>query len=202
MHVLEKSFLDLLRGNIGDVHDADIKIGNRYSPTDNTPCITIDCVDETYVRKHYITINQKQYLRKTFDVDIWINIYSNNEEDRQNIKEDVNNRIIQAETNHYTTCNHFNDDICSITKNTCEALTSQNTRACKNQCPDLNKYQSFFTTNHIRKSTFKTIGEAKMDDLDATQPILRTIVKLNMEYYTYHQIGGKTFNKIFMEDIA
>ena len=83
MHVLEKSFLDLLRGNISIVPDADVYIGNRFSPDDKTPAIIIDLVDETFIRKHYITLKGVQYLRKLYDVDIWINIYANNEEDRQ-----------------------------------------------------------------------------------------------------------------------
>ncbi|KZX11370.1 hypothetical protein MBORA_16150 [Methanobrevibacter oralis] len=199
MHVLEKSFLDLLRGNISIVPDADVYIGNRFSPDDKTPAVIIDLVDETFIRKHYITLEGVQYLRKLYDVDIWINIYANNEEDRQSIIEDVTNRILQAETNHYTTCANYNKTSCSETGNTCEALTSTSGRANKKQCPDLNIYKSFFKQNHIQKQTFKIIGVTNLDDLNVTGPVLRTIFKLNMEYYSYYPIGGRTFNSISID---
>lgn len=201
MHVLEKSFLDLLRGNISIVPDADIYIGNRYFPEDKTPAVIIDLVDETFVKKNYITIDNIQYLRKLYDVDIWINIYVNNEEDRQSIINDINKRILQAETNHYTTCAKYNNELCNETGNRCEALTSTSGRANKKQCPNLKIYKSFFKQNHIQKHTFKVIGTTNLDDLNVTEPVLRTIFKLNMGYYTYYSIGGRTFNSIKMGEI-
>ncbi len=196
MHILEKAFLKLLRGNLSIVEDPDIRIGNRYSPQDNTPCVTLDVVDENFIRRRFITLDNTQYLRKLYDVDLWINIYVNTEEDRQSIIEDINKRILQAEANHYTTCNNFNDGHCNKLDSQCETLTIDNGRTIKNQCPNLENYQSFFKTYHIQKNTFKLIGVTNLDDLEISPPVLRTIFKLNMNYYTYYEIGGKSFNNI------
>ncbi len=196
MHILEKAFLNLLRGNISILEDPDIRIGNRFSPYDNTPCVTLDVVDENFIRRRFITLDNMKYLRKLYDVDLWINIYVNTEEDRQSIIEDIDKRILQAEANHYTTCTNFNDNICNKLESECEVLTTDNGRTIKNQCPNLKNYQSFFKTYHIQKNTFKLLGVTNLDELDISQPVLRTIFKLNMNYYSYYKIGGKSFNNL------
>ena len=141
MHVLEKAFIDLLRGQL-EVSDDKIYTGNRYRAKDITPCVNIMLTDEQRIRRRDIEIDCKQYIQKEYSAELWINIWCNSEEERQTLIEGIDNRINQTLANHYTTCSYYNNDNCSISDETCEALTSQSNRAFKKQCPDLTKYLS------------------------------------------------------------
>lgn len=201
MHILEKAFIDLLR-NYLPLSNGKIYTGNRYKPEDMSPCVNLLLANENFIRRRYVEIEHKQYLQQEYNAELWINIWCNAEEQRQELITAVDTRIKQALANHYTTCTNYNNDecICSITNESCEALTSQSSRANKNQCPDLTKYQSFFNYNHILKRTFNsTVND--LDELNISEPLLRTIFKLNMNYYNYYEIGGRTFTDFCFEEI-
>ena len=199
MHELEKAFIDLLRNHI-PIENSKIYAGSRYIPRDITPCITINLADESFIKRDYIELNHTQYIRKRYNAELWINLWCNTEEERQNLINNVRNRILQAEANHYTTCKHYNADQCDKTENTCEALTSNNGRANKKQCPNLSHYVSFFKQNNIPKRTFKIISVTNQDELDVSETILRTIFRLNMDYYMFYGIGGRLFNSITINE--
>ncbi len=199
MHLLEKAFIDLLRDNLCVSNDK-IYTGNRYRPSDITPCVNLLLADETFIRRRYVEINHIQYIQQHYNAELWINVWCNTEQERQTLINQIDNRIKQALANHYTTCTYFNDNICSKTNETCEALTSQSGRANKNQCPNLLNYQSFFNLNHIPKRTFKLTSVTDLDELNASETLLRSIFKLNMDYYTYYEIGGRTFTDLIFEE--
>lgn len=192
MHVLEKAFIDLLRNNLCVTNDK-IYAGNRYRPSDMTPCVNLLVSDENLIRRRIVEKDCKQYIQQEYAAELWINIWCNTEEERQTLINQIRNRIYQLLANHYSTCANFHDDICSITDESCEALTSQSNRANKNQCPDLDKYLSFFYNNHIRKRTFQLLSVTDLDELDVSETVLRTIFKLEMNYYDYYEIGGRPF---------
>lgn len=198
MHILEKAFIDLLRGQL-DVSDDKIYTGNRYRAKDLTPCVNIILADEQYIRRRYIEIDCKQYIQKEYSAELWINIWCNTEEERQTLINQIDTRLNQTLANHYTTCSHYIDENCSITDEPCEALTSQCNRAFKNQCPNLENYQSFFNKNHIPKRTFKVLSVTDLDELEPSQSVLRTIFKLEMNYITYFEIGGRPFEDFNFE---
>lgn len=201
MHILEKAFIDLLRNHLPISNDK-IYTGNRYRPKDISPCVNLLLADETFIRRRYVEIDNIQYIQQYYSAELWINIWCNTEEQRQELITSVDTRIKQALANHYSTCHHYNydDKICSKTNETCEALTSQSNRAFKKQCPDLNKYQSFFNYNHIPKRTFNCHVN-DLDELNISEPLLRTIFKLNMNYYNYYEIGGRTFTDLCFEEL-
>lgn len=202
MHILEKAFIDLLRNNLS-VSNEKIYAGNRYKPKDITPCVNLLLANENFIRRKYIEIDCKQYIQEEYDAELWINIWCNTEEERQQLISEITLRINQALANHYTTCHNFthNSSNCSKTNETCEALTSQNTRANKKQCPDLTKYQSFFNYWHIPKRTFHINSITDLDELEVSETLLRSIFKLNMNYYTYYNIGGRVFTDFKVEEI-
>lgn len=201
MHNLEKAFINLLRNHIGIIPDKYIFAGSRYIPNDLTPCITVVCSDETFIKRDYFEKECKQYIRKKYASEIWINIWCNTEEERQSIIDDVHNRILQAESNHYTTCiNYINETgYCKIFGGDCKSLTGKDSRSYKNQCPDLTIYKSFFKHYHITRNTFNINSILDLDELDTSEPLLRTIFRLNMDYYTYHLIGGRSFDDFQIE---
>lgn len=197
MHKLEKAFIDLLRGHL-TVQDNKIYTGNRYRPSDITPCVNVSLADESIIKQKYVEIDNVQYISKRYSADIWINIWCNSEEERQTLITEINNRILKAEANHYSACANFNpvNSKCNATMNECEALNTLNGRTNKKQCPNLQIYQSFFKHNNIVKRTFSINSVTDLDELDTSETILRTIFKTQMEYYTFYRIGGKTYDSI------
>lgn len=197
MKLMEKAFHNLLQDNI--IYDGSIVdciLG--YAPIDETPCITINTADETFIRRRYAEIDHIQQIQKRYRDNVWINIWCNTNKERIKITEQVQNRILQAEANHYTTCSNYNHETtyCNVLKRECEALTSNKPRAKKNQCPNLNIYESFFKQNNIIKNTFCIDSITDLDELDISDVVLRTIIKLRMDYYTYYPIGGKLYENI------
>ncbi len=197
MKLMEKAFYDLLQDNISyDGSVVDCILG--YAPIDETPCITIITADEIFIRRRYAEINHIQQIQKRYRDNVWINIWCNTNKQRVKITEQVQNRILQAEANHYTTCSNYNHKTtyCNVLKRECEALTSNKPRANKNQCPNSNIYESFFKQNNIIKNTFCIDSITDLDELDISNVVLRTIIKLKMDYYTYYPIGGKLYENI------
>lgn len=196
MFPIEKAFMELLTPVI------EIPIIVKYTPLDYTPCITIQQVDETFQRREYVEIRHEQYIRKKYSSDIWINIWCNNEKERHQLIELIQNRILQAEANHYTTCNHysFTEESCSVLESKCEALTRNTNRTNKKQCPHLDIYQSFFKTHHIIKNSFHINSITNLDELDVAEPVLRTIFKINLDHYQYYKIGGRVFDDIKLNE--
>lgn len=194
---MEKAFIDLLRGHL-TVQDNKIYTGNRYRPSDITPCVNVFLADESIIKQKYVEIDNVQYISKRYSADIWINIWCNSEEERQTLITEINNRILKAEANHYSACANFNslNSNCNATMDECEALTILNGRTNKNQCPNLDNYQSFFKHNNIVKRTFSINSVTDLDELDTSETILRTIFKTQMEYYTFYSIGGRTYDSI------
>lgn len=197
MHKLEKAFIDLLRGHL-TVQDNKIYTGNRYRPSDITPCVNVSLADESIIKQKYVEIDNVQYISKRYSADLWINIWCNTEEQRQTLITEIHNRILKAEANHYSTCTNFNpvNSKCNATMNECETLNTLNGRTNKEQCPNLDNYQSFFKQHNIVKRTFSINSVTDLDELDSSETILRTIFKTQMEYYTFYSIGGRTYDSI------
>lgn len=196
MFSMEKAFRDLLELIM------EIPIVVKYTPLDYTPCITIQQVDGRCQRREYVEIHNEQYIRKKYYSDIWINIWCNNEKERRQLISLIQERILQAEANHYTTCKHYNsvDETCSVLESKCEALTRNTNRTNKKQCPRLDIYQSFFKTHHIIKNSFHIYSIANRDELDVAEPVLRTIFKIDLDHYQYYKIGGRVFNDIKLNE--
>lgn len=200
MHILEKAFIDLLRNHLCISNDK-IYAGNRYRPKDITPCVNLLLADETFIRRRYVEINNKQYIEENYNAELWINIWCNKEEERAQLLSQIRTRINQLLANHYTTCIFYDcaNQNCSETMNTCEALTSQSNRANKNLCPDPTRFRSVFNSYHIPKRTFHVNSITDLDELEVSESILRSIFKLEMNYYTYYEIGGRVFTDFKIE---
>ena len=201
MHILEKSFIDLLR-NYLPVSNGKIFAGSRYIPNDLTPCVTVQMSDESFIRKHYVEIDNIQHSRALYDASVWINIWCNTEEERTNLIDAITLRLHQAEEHHYTTCSNyiFDSSKCGKTNECCEALTSHNGRTNKGQCPNILNYTSFFESNNIPKRTFHINSVTDLDELDPSEPILRTIFRLEMQYYSFYRIGGELYDSINIDE--
>lgn len=201
MHVLEKAFIDLLRNHL-PVDNSKIFAGSRFIPNDLTPCVTVQLADEGFIRRQYVELDNVQYSRTLYDASLWINLWCSTEEERTSLIDAVRLRIHQMEEHHYTTCSNFDvtSQKCSKTSECCEALTSHNGRTNKGQCPNLLNYTSFFETNNIPRRTFHVNSITDLDELDPSEPILRTIFRLEMRYYSFYRIGGQLYENISVNE--
>ena len=198
---MEKAGWDLLNGYI-KFNDVDvISLVRRLTSQDETPCITIQQAAEVQLNRDFCHGNH-EIIRTENNVEVWINIWANTEEERNSLLNQVETRINQALGNHYTTCVQYNEGNCDFLDDACAALNITNGRTAKNQCPypkDYN-YSSWFIQNKIIKNSFTISGRQDMDELDITQPILRTLIKLDMNYYRTFDIGGHEINDIIIDE--
>lgn len=201
MTLMENAFYDLLNKQI-QYDESIVPIIKGYAEIDSTPCITIQTADETFVKRRYVEIDNIQYIQKRYQTDVWINIWCNSNKQRISIIQQVQNRILQAEANHYSTCKNYNmqDKSCEVLNDTCKALTKNKHRAHKNQCPNLDIYTSFFKHYHIIKNTFSINSITDLDELNIHEPVLRSILKLKMNYYSYYKIGGEVYTQLEIDE--
>lgn len=198
---IEKAVWDLLNGYI-KLNDVDvISLVRRLTPEDETPCITIQQAAEVQLNRELYPGGHEIILTEN-NVEVWIDIWANTEEERDSLLNQVETRINQALANHYTTCAQYHEGDCDFLQDTCAALNTQNGRTAKNQCPypeDYN-YLSWFIQNKIIKNSFTISGRQNMDELDTTQPVLRTLIKLDMNFNRTFDIGGHEVNDIIIDE--
>lgn len=201
MFPMEKAVWDLLNGNIFYNDSQVISLVRRLTSDDETPCITIQQAAEVQISGKQIP-GQSEIIQLENNVEVWINIWCDTEEQRASLVEQVETRIFQALANHHTTCVKFDDGNCDFLKSECATLNSRNGHAAKKQCPYPEEYgyESWFKQHKILKRTFGITGKQDMDELDLTNPVLRTIIKLDMNYYKFYNIGGHEPEDILIDE--
>ena len=197
----EKAVWDLLNGNV-KLDDVDvISLVRRLTSEDETPCITIQQAAEVQLNRQVMPGKHEVIMTRN-NVEVWINIWANTEEERNYIINQVEHRINQALANHYTTCANYNQGNCDFLEDACAALNITNGRTAKSQCPypkDYN-YKSWFIQNKIIKNTFTISGRQDMDELNITQPVLRTLIKLDFDYFRTYDLGGQEIKDIIIDE--
>ncbi|WP_458454182.1 hypothetical protein [Methanobrevibacter sp.] len=201
MFPMEKAVWDLLNGNIKFNDNNVISLVRRLTSEDETPCITIRQAAEVQLAREIIP-SKTEVIQTINNVEVWIDIWANTEEERDSLRLQVERRIFQALANHYTTCDNFNKGQCNFLDKECEALTVTNGRTAKNQCPypNENQYTSWFKKYHIIKPSFTISGRQDMDESDLSRPVLRTLIKLDMDYYLNYDLGGHELEDIIIDE--
>lgn len=201
MFPMEKAVWTLLKDHIYYNDEKVIPLIRRLTSEDETPCITIEQAAEVQMKRIQTHDLTEQVLLKN-NSEVWVNIWCNTEEERNSIVGQVETRILQALSNHHTTCNNYNDGDCKYLEDTCQVLTITNGRTAKKQCPypKKNHYKNWFNTYRIIKHSFNISGKSNMDELDITPPILRTLLQLNMDYYAPYNIGGSVLSDFTIKE--
>ena len=173
----------------------------RLKSRDKTPCITIDQASDMQVKRDYRTDSTQRIILE-HNAEIWINIWCDTEEERHMILSQIRLLFFKALGNHYSLCSHYNDGTCTFLERECEALTVTNGRSAKSQCPHPheNDYTSWFSEHHIVKNTFRLSAIAEMDELDVAEPLLRTLIKFDLNYIISHDLGGHVATDLRFED--
>ena len=201
MFPMEKAIWGLLKDNISYDDSQIISLVRRLTSNDETPCITIQQAAEVQVSGKQIP-GQHEVIQLENNAEVWINIWCDTEKQRTSLVNQVETRIFQALANHYTTCEKFDNGNCTFLKSECATLNISNGHTAKNQCPypNIYGYSSWFKQHQIIKRTFCISGKQDMDELDFVNPVLRTIIKLDMNYYKFYNIGGHETNNIIIDE--
>lgn len=200
MHIMEKALIDLLRNHLSLPNDK-IFTGNRYRPIDVSPCVIIQQVSEVQVSTKHIP-GSNECIKSENNVEVWINIWCDTEEQRNSLIDEVETRIFQALANHYSTCANYINGNCDFLKDECAALNITNGRTAKNQCPYPYTYEycNWFNQNNILQNKFIISGTDEMDELNLTKPILRSIIKIDANYIKFYSIGGHPIKNILIDE--
>ena len=201
MFPMEKAVWDLLKDSISYENNIVIPLVRRLLPQDETPCITIQQASEVYISGNRKP-GPKESIRLENNVELWINIWCDTEEQRTSLVNQVETRIFQALSDYYTTCAQYDKGDCTFLEDECATLNITNGRTAKYQCPYPHDYgyHSWFKQNNIRKSTFAITGKQDMDELDLAEPLLRTIIKVGMNYYKFYNIGGHAIGNLIVDE--
>lgn len=200
MDPMVKAFWEILKGNI-IYADKPIPIVKRLKSRDKTPCITIEQASDMEVNRDYQTDSTQRIVLEN-NAEIRINIWCDTEEERDTILSQIRLLFLKALGNHYSLCSHYDEGLCAFLDRECEALTVINSRSAKSQCPHPteNDYTSWFSEHHIVKRSFRKSGEFELDELDVAEPILRTLIKYDLNYIISHDLGGHVATDLIFED--
>lgn len=194
MHKMEFFILDILQNKLYIDND-NVRLIQAPPQYNNIPCLTIDNSAGSSLlnqNKTNIKVNGEptEVIESVYDVDIRIDIWCLNEDDRQSLIEQVQDCFLKAMSDHYTYCTAYMNDSCECVVNNTEYEFDK--RASKKQCPcphDL-PYENLFTKYNIDLNTFNLSLPYDMDDLNEKEPILRSRFDLRFEFTDYYIIGG------------
>lgn len=201
MFPMEKAIWNLLKNSIYYDNEIVLPLIRRLTSQDETPCITIQQASEVYISGKRIP-NANEIIELKNNAEVWINIWCDTEEQRNSLVNQVETRIFQALANHYTTCARYDDGDCTFLEKECATRNVTNGRTAKCQCPYPNDYDycSWFKQNQIIKRTFAITGKQDMDELDLAKPVLRTIIKVGMNYYKCYNVGGHEIGNLIVNE--
>ena len=212
----------ILWGNVR-YKDKLVPVIKRSYPYDKTPCITIDdsggsSFGERFILNEYYPVDSshpqydkdnpfrkipQQVIREYYNTTLNINIWCNNEDEREALSNTVQDLFYKAQSDHYLFCNNYHDGECSYLGTGCYGEHfDTNNRGVKHQCtnPLVYGYENIFTTYNLIRSSFHLDPPFTLDDNSKTEPVLRSVLRLHTGFYTDHIIGGLVSENISQED--
>ena len=201
----------MLQGRIILEDSTDVRIVKRDYPIDKTPCIIIDNSGGTAVMQKHITNKDyiipkthpqydsenptktisQQVIREERNITLDLNIWCDNEDQREEIVDKISKTFYQIQSDHYTFCQNYDNGNCTSISRSCQ-VTPNSSRGIKSQCPKPSEYHyvNIFTAYDIIRATFDVAPAFILDDLTTTPPVLRSIIRVSFSYYEYYNIGG------------
>lgn len=205
MNKVKKTFLKILQNKI--IYDDDIvPVVIKDYWYDTTPCITISGFDRTkrsprqrstechpLPPTHPLYDEENPYKRYPHLVEtigrsyeIWINIWCNNEKERELITNQVKDCLFYCINHHYTYCVNYDETSikCLYTEEICEAITDTGYHGLRGECPHTkeNKYCNILTKNGIKRNTIQIGADYEKDEYNHKPPLKRTIIEITFDY--------------------
>ena len=216
-----RAIIRMLQGRVILDDGTDVRIVKREYPIDKTPCITIDNSGGTAIIQKHITnkdylipSNHPQYdkdnpnqtisqqvIREERNITLDLNIWCDDEDQRDEITEKISKLFYQIQSDHYTFCQQYNDGECTYLDRSC-AVDITTPRGIKHQCPKPKEYhyQNIFNAYDIIRASFDVAPAFIIDDLTTTPPVLRSIIQVSFSYYEYYNIGGAVSENLHVDE--
>ena len=205
-----RAIIRILQGKIILTDGRDIRIVKRDYPIDKTPCVTIDNTGSTLISKNLTNkdypipeehpqydpnnpeqLISQQVIREERNIDLDLNIWCDNEKERDMITEKITSLFYLVQSDYYEYCSNYNDGTCTFLDEGCK-VNDNTGRGVKKQCPKPKEYhyRNIFNQFDIIRATFDVAPPYILDDLTTNPPIRRSIIRVSFSYYDYHIIGG------------
>ena len=201
MHKMEYFILDVLQGRLCDVNGESVRLIQAPPQYNNIPTITIDNSAGTSIlnsNKTNITFDgrRQEAIITEYEADLRLDIWALKETTRQTLINQINECFMKALSDHYTYCTSYTNGTCECIVETPEYAHDK--RAIKKQCPtphDL-PYENLWTKYNIDLASFTLTPAYDLDELNETEPVLRSRIDISFNYTDYYIIGGKTSQNI------
>ena len=208
MMKMEKFILDVLQGHLS-VDGNEVRLIQSPPNYNAMPCLTIDNSAGARTlnsNKYNIRVDNRmqEAITTLYEIDLRLDIWALTEDTRQTLIEQVQTCFNKALSDHHEYCTSYQDGICQPLDQECLVVLPEyayDKRACKGQCPCPNElpYENLWTKHHIDITTFTLNPAYDLDELNETEPVLRSRFELSFNYYDYFILGGKTSQDILNE---
>lgn len=193
----ENFILDVLQGRLTDADGNPVRLIQHPPQYNNIPTLTIDNSAGAVIldrNKTNIQIDgePQEVIETKYDIDIRLDIWALNEDDRQTLIDQVQVCFFKAISDHYEYCTAYMDGSCECVLENEEYELDK--RGSKSQCPfpqDL-PYENLFTKYNIDLQTFNISLPYDLDELEESEAILRTRFNISFDWTDYYIIGGIT----------
>ena len=215
MNIVKKTYLQLLQNRI--IYDDDIvPVVIKDYWYDTTPCVTISGFsrDKGRYNRQQRTIfkplsmdhplydednpDEKypflaEYQRKEYEIQL--NIWCNNEREREEIVNQVREILFLARNHHYSCCINYDRDThnCMKLGEECKARTNTGYKGLQGLCPAPRMYEycNIYKSNGVLINTIRISPDYEKDEYDHKPPLKRSIIVINLDYYEIFMYPSK-----------
>ena len=206
MNKIKTLFLKILQGKV-IYHDKIVPVVIKDYWYDNTPCITItgfnrdrhnyprqqvlvkrplpkyhELYDKTHPDKKYPHLAEQ--TRHSYEVQI--NIWCNNEKEREIIVNQVKKYLFLARNSNYLFCMKYDSEThkCKTINEECKSRTSKGFKNLRGLCPNPRKYHccNIFRAYDVIKNTIEISDDFEQDEYTHKPPLKRSIIEVNLDY--------------------
>lgn len=206
MNKIKRLFLKILQNRI-ILDDKIVPVIIKDYWADMTPCITIYGYNKDKGgRRYYNTVRRplkdnnplfnedkpnKKYPHLAEFVEhsygIQINVWCNDERERDKIVDQVKQCLFLARNNHYSYCSKYDSETkkCKTIDEECKALNNITYKGLMGLCPSPRKYHccSLLNSFGVVKNTLHISSDYEQDEYDHRPPLKRSIIDIELNYY-------------------
>lgn len=198
--------LDVLQGKLTDTDGNPVRLIQHPPSYNSMPCLSIDnSAGARTLNSNKMNIRVDNRMQEAivtlYEIDLRLDIWALDEDTRQSLIDQVRTCFYQALSDHHHYCSSYDNGECTPLGQPClvdlpEYATDK--RAVKKQCPCPHElpYENLWTKYHIDMTTFTINPAYDLDELNETEPLLRSRFDIRFNWRDYYVIGGKTSHDI------
>lgn len=208
MNIIKSTFLQILQNKI-IFNDDIVPVVIKDYWYDVTPCITITGFSRDRRKYHRqqrtirkkVPVNHRLYDEENPDkkypfladynrtsYEIHINVWCNDEYQREVIVNQVKQLLFLARNHHYQFCINYDKEThnCSTLNTECKARTDTiGYRQLRGLCPAPCQYDycNILKANGVLSNTLHISPDYEADEYDHRPPLKRSVIEINLDYY-------------------